>query len=216
MERRTRVKTKKSWSDFLMASGILIGAIIVICVLICSGCSMAPRAVRVQAAAIQPDETGLVDVVFVNPNLGIYGHVFMFDGNEEVKIIPDARTRGWMFNRPAIAEFKIDPAYGLNWWKEKWFKLPINHTYTLFVVGERFWGAIVDRPYAYFLRTGDNPFASQYWRHSPRGGLVNCGGFLQLPTFYNYSGPMNLEIVITPGDYMEAGFHTVGKIFGGR
>jgi len=172
------------------------------------GCSVASRMARDQLA-IQTNETGLVDVVFVNPNLGIYGHVFMFDGSEEVKIIPDKRTGGWMFNRPAIAEFKIDPAYGDNWWKEKCFGLPINHTYTLFIVGERFWGAVVDRPYGYVLRVGDNPFAFQYWRHSPRGGLVSCGGWVQLPYFQQYSQPLNLEFTITPGDYVAAGLHYI-------
>ena len=213
------METKKSVVSRLDAlrSGLTflftINVVAVVALIICSGCSMASRAVLSQAAAIQPDETGLVDVVFINPNLGIYGHIFMFDGSEEVKIIPDPnkRTSGWMFNRPAIAEFKIDPAYGSNWWKEKWARLSINHTYTLFVVGERFWGRIVDRPRSYAFRTGDNPFAFQYFRHSPRGGLISCGGYVQLPYFYQYSGPLDVEIVITPGDYVRAGLY---EIFG--
>jgi hypothetical protein len=216
----TRLRKKINWSNFLAAGIVFLFVVLGIISIVCSGCSAplsavqtSPRAAQAhQAPLVGTSQTGLVDVVFVNPNLGIWTDVFLFDGNEEVKIIPDPRNGQWQFNRPAIAKFTVDPAHGNNWWKEKWVKLPANSSYSLFIVGKRFWGGIVGRPSVYYLRTGSDPFAFQFSRHTPRGyTLVNCGACLFLPTFWQDSGSMNLEFVITPGSFLEAGF---SQIFG--
>lgn len=198
---------------FINAMALFFIAFGIFLIFQCSGCSVAPRAAKTQQA-VAFNETGLVNVVFVNPNLGIWTDVFLFDGNEEVKLIPDSRNGQWAFNRPAIAKFTVDPAHSNNWYKEKWVKLPANSVYTLFIAGKRFWGAIVGRPSVYFLRTGSDPFAMQFSRQTPRGStLINCGACLYLPTFYQNSGSMNLEFTITPGGYLEIGFH---ELFGPR
>lgn len=210
----TRSKKKTNWLGYFFAGAMILILFLGFISIVCSGCSSAPRPAKASLSAVNENQTGLVNVVFVNPNLGIWTDVFLFDGNEEVKLIPDSRNGQWAFNRPAIAKFTVDPAHSNNWHKEKWFKLPANSVYTVFVAGKRFWGGIVGRPSIYFLRTGSDPFAMQFSRQTPRGStLVNCGACLYLPTFYQNSGPLNLEFTITPGDYLEIGFH---ELFGPR
>jgi len=143
---------------------------------------------------------GLVPVVFVNPSPGVERHVWIFEGSGRVEIIPDPRG-GWMFNRPAIAEFRIEPAHSRQWHKEAWMDLPRNSAFVLFEQAERIiFSDPVGQPYQTTFRTGSNPSASVYYRRSPSEPKVLCGGVVYLP-HRDPSGPNSLRpvIEINPG-----------------
>jgi len=124
---------------------------------------------------------GSVPVVFVNPSPGVYRHVWLFEGSQRVEVIPDPRG-GWMFNRPAMTEFKIDPAHSRDWQKDAWQNLSRNSQFVVYEQAERIvFSDPVGEPFVSSFRTGSNPSATTYYKRSPTEPRVQCGGVVQLP-----------------------------------
>lgn len=162
------------------------------------GCA-APRqyyqpAAPPSASAKQPViHAGYVPVVFINPSPGLRRHIFLFEGNDRVELIPDGRTGGWMFNRRSLMEFFIEPASGSNWHEEVWDSFSRNSTFTVYDQAERFWGSPVGQPNIFSFSTGPNPTSTMYYRQSPTRPRITCGAVVQLP-YVDPSGPSQLQL----------------------
>jgi len=152
-------------------------------------------------AQAQRANGGTVPIVFVNPSSGVYRHVWLFEGRSRVEVIPDPQG-GWMFNRPVMADFKIEPANSREWHQDAWYNLPRNSVFTVYEQAERivFFDPI-GQPYKTTFRTGSNPLATTYHKQSPTRPELQCGGIVHLPHRDPSSGTMHWrpQIELNPG-----------------
>jgi hypothetical protein len=121
---------------------------------------------------------GMVPVHIANPDL-LSQEVCLFEGSTDVTVIPDARTGGWKYSRPAFACYRVSGANSeSNWYEYNQIWLPRNFT---FVVASRIngiWGQ--GKPYFQYARTGNDPFAMTYHSVTPVPRPVSCGTLVHL------------------------------------
>lgn len=82
---------------------------------------------------------GPAKVVIMNSSEGLLRHVWIFNGNEQVRIIQDPATKKQVLDRSPIAEFKVNMASSTkNWHEYVEIYLPKNEVFTIYEQAERF------------------------------------------------------------------------------
>ena len=146
-----------------------------------------------KAKASKP--AGLVPVHIQNPDL-LSQEVCLFEGNTTVTIIPDTRSGGWKYSRPAFACYRVGGANSENnWYEYAQIYLPRNFS---FVVSSRIIGVFGGKGQPYFqsYRTGANPFAQTYTSITPAQRQVTCGALVQLQRQLSSVQPLNVAVDI--------------------
>jgi hypothetical protein len=165
------------------------------------GCTASSHAVRKD----QVVSLGPMPVVFINPTGYVERHIWVFSGQERVKLIRNASTGQWALERPPIAEFKIERASGNNWHEYKSIYLPANSSFVIYEQAESIWGP-VGRPNEFFIFTGTNPTSVSCRPRTPSmSTTLLCSACIELPYMEPTSGPLRLEMTINPGLYIKQG-----------
>jgi len=142
---------------------------------------------------------GLVPAHIENPSL-LDQEVFILWGNDLVDVIPDPRTGGWMYNRPAMTKpFIVRGANSENnWHKYVSLMLPRNSSFTLVGRTMNFWGK--GSPYFVYFSTGSNPSSVKYTMIMPSYPQAEAGGLVTLQNQpimpFGNGGPLNIEYTI--------------------
>jgi hypothetical protein len=138
---------------------------------------------------------GEVPVHIDNPALGKQ-QVCFFEGSTPVRIIPDAKTGGWKYSRPAFTCITVAGANSrYNWHEYTRIDLPRNFSYTwaarqsVIFLGQ-------SEPYFGWGRTGSNPYAVRYWSVTPSRSQVSCGGLIRLADKPTSVRPLYAEIEV--------------------
>jgi len=208
-----KLVTKEKLAGSSVALGLFV---IIIGVLMLSGCGVSsqygvrPPSEPYYPAPVAKAETGReatlapgfgqVPVVIINQSQ-LIRHIYLFEGREQVAIVPDYKTGGWVFSRPPLAEFKIKSAKDDNWAEDLRISLPRNFSFVVYDQPERFWGQSVGQPNILYGRTGSNPVAREYNRQTPTGGIATAGEVIWLP-WVDASGTtsrLRLEYKWNPG-----------------
>lgn len=146
---------------------------------------------------VPASQVGWVAVDIDNPSL-LRQEVLVFEGGTSVQMVPDSRTGGWMYSRPALAHFVIGGANSSsNWHQYERLMLPRNASFTLVSRTLNLWGA--GPPEFYSFRVGSDPYAVRYTRIAPSYPQANAGAVVLLtdrPAAPFGNGPLNIEYVI--------------------
>ena len=173
---------------------------VVILALTIAGCGSRTKYVQPQSgnfsgAPQQAQQAGWVPVHIENPALGEQ-QVCFFEGSTPVRIIPDAKTGGWKYSRPAFTCITVAGANSRHNWREYTrIDLPRNFSFTwaarqsVIFLGQ-------SQPYFGWGRTGANPYAMTYWSVTPSHSQVSCGGFVRLADKPSSVRPLYAEIEI--------------------
>lgn len=141
---------------------------------------------------------GLVPVDIQNPS-PLEQEVIIFWGSDRVDVVPDPRTGGLMYSRPAATKsFRVGGANSANnWHNYVTITLPRNSSFILAGQTENFWGK--SSPYFVYFSTGSTPFSYRYNRVMPSYLPAEAGGLVTLqhrPIMPFGPGPLQIEYII--------------------
>jgi len=163
------------------------------------GCAAPRQFSAPPALVVQPViQGGVVPVDIQNPAL-LEQEVLIFWGSDPVEIIPDARTGGWMYSRPAIKALRIGMAHSeSNWHNYVRVMLPRNSSFVLAGRTMNFWGK--GSPYFIGFSTGSTPFVYRYTTVTPYMSPSEAGGLVMLQNRpimpFGSGGPLRIEYTI--------------------
>lgn len=158
-----------------MKKVLMMGALMVL--IGCAGPLHYSQPISYQVSAQQSvTRGGLVPAPIDNP-LQVEQEVLMFWGSEPVNLVPDPRTGGWMYSRPAyMRPFHIGPANSENNWHNYIFvMLPRNSRFVVASRAINFWGK--GWPEFAPLNTGSDPGAIEFTAVVPSRSVVRAGAW---------------------------------------